>query len=473
MKTHLFLLLLLILSGNLLAQPSEGGKEIGNGGDVVVCKNDDGSIKSIELLDFFEARTLKKLNYNLGPNNLSVENKIMIALKRLEHFSSERAKLYREQADILLNDENETSFVANTTLTDIPDSLHLALPNGCDIEQIAIQNNPIFSDDPRYVINQDLWNRLDNNNKAGLVLHEIIYREAIKNGHTNSIRTRRFNALLSSDKIENYNTAQLIELLANMDMFPLGIFTFKGSNYYFEALIHQEISFYSNGQLKCSGRIGDQSSIIFKNKEIKIYSPKFTNLGECPGPSFYQSGNLEAVRTNTPVMEAIPYKNETNHVLVAGSLKYTDSNLEYGDLYQNTTLNFETFKLNIYATGKHIVFWPNGMIKTLSGYLNSDALIPLGNNSSISFPAKSGNLNFYSNGIPRLASLSDITNVVVQDKNIPVISLIEFYENGIPRFLRLAKNAKLKNANGDTIIYKKHTYLTLNENGLVIKAAPL
>ena len=45
-----------------------GGME-GGGGKSVVCRNPDGSIKSAEILDLFEGRTIYQLPYNESPKN--------------------------------------------------------------------------------------------------------------------------------------------------------------------------------------------------------------------------------------------------------------------------------------------------------------------------------------------------------------------------------------------------------------------
>lgn len=42
---------------------------------------------------------------------------------------------------------------------------------------ILIQKDPQFPSEKRYSINLDLWNRLDGVNRAGMIMHEILYRE--------------------------------------------------------------------------------------------------------------------------------------------------------------------------------------------------------------------------------------------------------------------------------------------------------
>lgn len=47
-----------------------GGTETGNGGDGLVCYKSDGSIKSVRLLDFYEAIKLKRIqSLDLGPDD--------------------------------------------------------------------------------------------------------------------------------------------------------------------------------------------------------------------------------------------------------------------------------------------------------------------------------------------------------------------------------------------------------------------
>jgi hypothetical protein len=77
------------------------------------------------------------------------------------------------------------------------------LPKNCELKQIAIQirNPDLF--DKRYVINQDLWNSLDTDNQAALVLHEIIYRMAIEQGASDSVGARLINSLIFSDTVSN------------------------------------------------------------------------------------------------------------------------------------------------------------------------------------------------------------------------------------------------------------------------------
>jgi hypothetical protein len=203
----------LLLVAALPQAPSAwaGGASGGNGGDVVVCRR-AGKIRSIELLDYFEARVQRKLSQDLGPNSLSVAEKVNRIIDRLAVLSPIRAESYRKAANAFMANAN---FVYGTSLVDIPDSGHLVFPAGCAVEQIAIQDPPEFPEDKLYLINGDLWNLLSKNNQAGLILHEIIYTEALKYNHPDSKHVRYFNSKLVSPDYNPNSFKQYYDLLVN------------------------------------------------------------------------------------------------------------------------------------------------------------------------------------------------------------------------------------------------------------------
>src|SRR5450432_3077511 len=87
-------------------------------------------------------------------------------------------------------------------LQGISDHGYIPVPPGCRIEQLAIQLKDDDGDGKRYLIDEDYWKGLDNDHRAGLILHEITYREAISLGAKDSIKTRYYTALISSLKPE-------------------------------------------------------------------------------------------------------------------------------------------------------------------------------------------------------------------------------------------------------------------------------
>jgi len=178
--------------------PDRGGL-VGNGGGTVVCRDPRQKIKSIELLDFYEARTLRNMHIDIQKFQGDWKAKAAAIIARIESKSELRFKLYSAW---LQNFAAEQKLLTDVQFSTVPDSGYIGVPAGCEFEQAAIQRQPIFLGDARYYLNAELWNAMDDSQKAGLVLHEIIYREAIGYGHVDSIRSRYLTGLYASSDFE-------------------------------------------------------------------------------------------------------------------------------------------------------------------------------------------------------------------------------------------------------------------------------
>lgn len=172
------------------------GTTVGNGGNSIVCKNTSGNITSVEILDFFEARTNGlelKLNDRL-PNYKSI---LIENFNRWQSIAPKRIEQYKKW---LSEFESETIFVSGANIPSIPDTGSVILPTGCDLKPIAFQrpNSEIYPGVKRYTISKDLWDLMDEVQRAGLVMHELIYREGILAKHITSFPTRYFNGYLAT-----------------------------------------------------------------------------------------------------------------------------------------------------------------------------------------------------------------------------------------------------------------------------------
>jgi hypothetical protein len=194
-----------------LAAPAfAGGQEVGNGGDAVVCRDAGGNITSAELLDFYEARVLRGIDRDLGDPSLSVDAKTGIVVKRLAPLSPVRVDVYTMWLKAFMDN---AQFLSGVQLVEVPDSDHLAFPKDCKVEQLAIQKEPEFPEDKRYTVNKDIWDRLDNDSRAGLMLHEIIYREAIAAGAKDSVGARYLNSRLCSHEADTFTMSTFVDIL--------------------------------------------------------------------------------------------------------------------------------------------------------------------------------------------------------------------------------------------------------------------
>lgn len=188
------------------------GDAAGNGGKVVECKEPSGD--TLELLDLFEMGQMQPpMVLHLGDPKLSVKDKVNLALKRLSHLDSERAGKYQAMADAFYP---EALFV-DGPLQDIQDIGITKIPANCALKQLAIQR-PVLAHpkDPRYLIDKTLWSDLAKEDKASLILHEIVYRETYLMGQRDSVRARRFTRYLATETLDKMSQSEYQKLEADI-----------------------------------------------------------------------------------------------------------------------------------------------------------------------------------------------------------------------------------------------------------------
>lgn len=180
---------------------STNGNGVGNGGDVVRCKND------LQILDFEESRILSRYKVKTfeEKNYIDIINIVLLGLKRLDPKLSDQ---YQKTANTL---SSRLKYIENAEFRDVPDSFEVALPESCRIEQAAIQQKEAGK--TMIHISKKIWDALDPKNKAGLILHEIIYEHFIVLGDTNSIKARRFTSFLFSEDIKSWSKEKYQEIL--------------------------------------------------------------------------------------------------------------------------------------------------------------------------------------------------------------------------------------------------------------------
>lgn len=180
---------------------SFAGDKVLNGGNVIVCQNQTGQIKSVELLDFFEVR-LNGGRLRFGVTEKSWQGHLSTLLDSWSAVAPIRAKQYKEWLNSF---EQDAAIFSGISIPPIPDTGSIVVPIGCHIEPVGFQRNEdeLFPGVKRYVINKDLWDQMDEIQKAGLVLHELVYREAIPLGHPSTFPTRFLVGVLASNQPEN------------------------------------------------------------------------------------------------------------------------------------------------------------------------------------------------------------------------------------------------------------------------------
>ncbi len=197
----------LSLAFALSAAPALAGQIVKNGGAVVSgeCFLDDSGtpVVATEIVDFYEAKILRGWDLALGEPTEPVEAKIEKMLNRLAVVDPERAEVIRGWYATF---DSERAWLRNgASLPQVDDvgEIREVLPLRCFIYQAAGQRIPEnLPFDPFYIVDVRWWDKLNNDSKAGLVVHELIYRDGVRRGHTQSVGTRFLTALLATDLID-------------------------------------------------------------------------------------------------------------------------------------------------------------------------------------------------------------------------------------------------------------------------------
>jgi hypothetical protein len=177
---------------------------IGNGGNVVVCKD------TIQVLDFYEASLSSKF-----PSDSEKKDYKTIAedvFKRLKPISKKLSEQYLNRLNSITQ---EIDFKEGVALTDVKDSLYTFKPEdkNCEVQQSAIRKEESLPNEKRFVIDKKLWDRLDSRNKSALIVHEIIYEHLNKLGETTSVKARKTVVYLYNDQINSKEFWNLVKSL--------------------------------------------------------------------------------------------------------------------------------------------------------------------------------------------------------------------------------------------------------------------
>lgn len=193
----IFRLIVILIS---LYSVAQAGVRVGNGGDAIVCYSDSSlnTRTSIEMFDYWEHQQVSSIYglLDLGSPQLSVQEKITKAAQRIARFDP---RLSQEISTIAFSIAKEINsfLVTQDVIPEITDANPKVMPNNtnCFLTQFAIQWQNTDDGIRRFYISHDLFtdSLTSNDTRAGLILHEAIYRYAIMNGATNSDGVRFFN----------------------------------------------------------------------------------------------------------------------------------------------------------------------------------------------------------------------------------------------------------------------------------------
>ncbi|MGE3975815.1 MAG: hypothetical protein AB7F59_14925 [Bdellovibrionales bacterium] len=274
MKTKLLMGAMMAL---LYSLPTFAGNERGNGGDAYVCELANGR-KIVEVWDYFEGVQTRGLVPELGNSGSYIE-RAKFALARLRTIDLSAYNQYIQWVNQFTND---MQLADRSIIKEIDDSTELIIPTGNCTKayktQFAVQLKNPKDFEKRYVIDEALWSLADETQKAGLLLHEIFYREAINSSPVpkNSDGVRYFNTVVSSKKANELTFVSYGKLLEQSGLINSKVVKhttlINGLRFYYGS-----ISFHSDGKVSTGELYGSQSRLLktqpnlFFEHTVKFY----------------------------------------------------------------------------------------------------------------------------------------------------------------------------------------------------------
>jgi hypothetical protein len=214
-----------LLLGILFSTLAHAGTEKGNGGDAVVCRDSKGNVTSAELFDYYEGKTLYQVKPDLGSSQ-DYRSMVIHALKRLERVDHMLSRKYVNRTFTI---EDEMAKLPGIKLEDIKDTGEIYIPNGCAIEQVAIRRKAeiVKPGEKRFIVSLDIWEKMPALDKAGLILHEIIYEQFSPDYgipwpdfpvtvQDNSIKVRNFNYSISTAAFEQWSAMDYVNFIRQL-----------------------------------------------------------------------------------------------------------------------------------------------------------------------------------------------------------------------------------------------------------------
>lgn len=341
----------------------------GNAGFALFCSD-----RAPQVLDLYEAQ--QRDGYTIAfSNQFGVIEKVYDLISRFDKLDPKRANVYRAWAQEFFAES--TALSPSTEIVQTPDLGYVSLPQACRLEQVIFQRNPSVLNKYRYIINTSLWNKLDADQLAALVLHEIVYREFM-NSRTNEMtseRIRMFNGLVHANKFVSLTVPEYVSILQELHFTTYsynGVLLSLGSANTVGAWTTNSIQFHADSILEKAVLAGEQAFELNGVKFVCFQSNM--DLGEA---TFQSSGKLKSLRVATdfaaqtecalPFME---YSSDKGRFTVSGT-EWTFHDNGAPLVVKGSLRLTEQLQIN-YAGVTYSSFWNPFMQKSVESFFEFD-----------------------------------------------------------------------------------------------------
>lgn len=238
--------------------PVFAGHELGNGGDAIYCEQG----RRVELYDYYEWG-VQGFNFDVGDDLTSVDERVQILIERLAKIDSVKGKKLHSYFSTFYED---ALFRDDFILTDSDDLNPDFIPVGCEIRQAAINRVPRPTpESPIYKFDLNLFRKMSDLDKAGLIFHELLYRLFVEENRRDSYKSsgvRYINAMLAARRFEGLD---LKDVIARFESAKFSQFTYEG----FQVDITAPYSFYFESTLK-SASLSEDTTLKVLGQSVKV-----------------------------------------------------------------------------------------------------------------------------------------------------------------------------------------------------------
>jgi hypothetical protein len=178
---------------------AQAWNRVGNGAHMIACYSSGGShLKSVELFDFYERNENKEFT-RVKPGKKDFLGILAGVFSTLEKVNPKQAEQYRSR---LLGIQNEIEFKKGVRLTNTNDAMEVFVPSdkNCHMEQAVVRKNDALPGEKRFIVRKEFWDKLSEEGRAGVLLHEIVYEHFFMLGEKDSVKARNYNSYLMSEK---------------------------------------------------------------------------------------------------------------------------------------------------------------------------------------------------------------------------------------------------------------------------------
>lgn len=180
-----------------------------HGGSAMVCRNDDKTIKSVELLDSYEGK------YRYGLNLLSeTATEAEVFSQAFEKLKPYPFVLQRVQKLIPYFKKVTVRLPDGHQLVKVEDIVPVVIEDGCEIEQMAV-----YDSQGVFLIRESLFDKMSARDQTALFLHEALFAIARFDLHAKqSTGARYLTAILLSSTLPAHDVELVSSVVKSMSL---------------------------------------------------------------------------------------------------------------------------------------------------------------------------------------------------------------------------------------------------------------